>query len=505
MGDYKMVEIPENYFFQMARKEYRCWKTALIREFVQNSVDAGASEIKVSYQDGYLEVTDNGSGMDEDTLTEGLLTLGGSEKAGSSIGGLGKAKEILYFSWPQWSIRTGSCRVDGKGGTYSLSRLKSRFKGTKSTVFLGATFPDLEDYLKAYLNYCSLPGRKVTFNKKPITWGALAEKGEPVTAIEGLGTMYENEAKTRPQVIVQAHGLYMFSSFGPVDRSFIFDITRPSYDCLTANRGGFTGDWQEKFSQLLVTVAIDNQSARLRKEQVLTVAWTQRSGQDKSQLSHEELLESPMGDMAANYFGCNKQDVTQARIHEFMVAHYPVLEVIKDDLSRNVLAADMKQVKANKLLSACINWYRTRFREGFIIVSEEEINTDLIRDLYSKDCLKAAVLWQEIVAEVGEIVEIELGPISSPALGIVISDEIEAQCYDQHLLFNPYHYLGRPWDEIAVRMAVSAVHEYVHYLGNSLHNETFLVQFQALLTNVISQRIKVGDHLNRIKKVRKFK
>ena len=503
MAEYQNVEIPENYFFQMARKEYRCWKTALIREFVQNAVDAGASRIRLTYKDGYLEVRDNGAGMDEETLLENLLTLGGSKKEGQTVGGLGKAKEILYFSWPDWSIRTSDCLVHGKGGTYHLTKEKGRVKGTRSRVYLGEAFPDVIDYLGAYLNYCSLPGVEVTFNKRKITSGALAEKGEAVTTIDGLGTLYENLAHTRPQVVVQAHGLFMFSSHGPLDKSYIFDITRPSYDCLTANRNGFTGDWQDKFNQVLVNVAIETQSARLRKEQVLTVSWNKYEA-DGPPLSHQDLVDSPLGEMAASHLGCRKQDLTKKQIRDFMDAHYPILELVKDDLGQNVLAADMKRLKATKTLSSCLAWYRDRFEEGFLIVSEEEITTSLVRDLYSKDCLKAAVLWQEIVAEVREVVEVELGPVTNPGLGFVISDGIEAQCFDRHLLFNPYCYLDRAWDEVVVRMAVSAVHEFVHYLGQSLHNETFLTQFQALLIEVIGERIKVGDHLSRIRKVRKY-
>jgi hypothetical protein len=503
MAQYQNVEIPENYFFQMARKEYRCWKTALIREFVQNAVDAGASRISITQRNGYLKVEDNGSGMDEGTLLESLLTLGGSKKAVQSVGGLGKAKEILYFSWPEWTIRTSDCLVYGKGGTYNLTKVKDKLNGTRSRIYLGEAFPDVMDYLGAYLNYCSLPEVEVTFNKRKITTGALAEKGDPVTTIDGLGTLYHNKAHPRPQVIVQAHGLFMFSSHGPLDKSYVFDITRPSYDCLTANRNGFTGNWQEKFNQVLVNVAIETQSARLRKEQVLTVAWNKYSKDDGPPLSHRELVESPLGEMAASSLGCRKQDLTQSQLRDFMAEHYPVLELVKDDLGQNVLAADMKRIKANKTLSSCIAWYRERFEEGFILVSEEEITTALVRDLYSKDCLKAAVLWQEIVAEVCEVVEVELGPVTSPGLGIVVADGIEAQCYDRHLLFNPFCYFDRDWDDIAVRMAVSAVHEFVHYLGHSLHNETFITQFQALLIDVIGERISIGDHLSRIRKVRK--
>jgi hypothetical protein len=42
------VAIPSSYFMKMAIIDYSNWKHALIREFFQNSIDAGCTEIHCS-------------------------------------------------------------------------------------------------------------------------------------------------------------------------------------------------------------------------------------------------------------------------------------------------------------------------------------------------------------------------------------------------------------------------------------------------------------------------
>ena len=43
------VAVPKGYFFRMAKLDYEDWQKALPREFFQNSVDAGASNIVVNF------------------------------------------------------------------------------------------------------------------------------------------------------------------------------------------------------------------------------------------------------------------------------------------------------------------------------------------------------------------------------------------------------------------------------------------------------------------------
>jgi hypothetical protein len=228
-------------------------------------------------------------------------------------------------------------------------------------------------------------------------------------------------------------------------------------------------------------------------------------GIDPEPISFHDVLDSEFGDMIASQLGMTKAASAEDHLRDFMENHYPILESVMDGVSLTTLQAGMNRLKATKLLSACLDWYRTCFKEGFVIVSEEEINSNLIQDLYSRDCLKSAVLWKMVIGEVARAVEDLLGKTSRPGLGLIVASDVKAQCYDGYLLFNPYFYWELSWHEAAVKMLMNAVHEYVHYFGQKVHNEPFLLYYQDLLNWVLSERVWLGDHLDRIKKVRKTK
>ncbi|MCK5342356.1 MAG: ATP-binding protein, partial [Candidatus Heimdallarchaeota archaeon] len=109
MNDVAKIVIGSDYFRKNARSDYASpLPFVWIREAMQNSIDAGATEIKISTEGNNITFTDNGCGMDLDVLTHKLLTLGGTKKESGSVGGFGKAKEVLFFSWDEWFIDTGT-------------------------------------------------------------------------------------------------------------------------------------------------------------------------------------------------------------------------------------------------------------------------------------------------------------------------------------------------------------------------------------------------------------
>ena len=108
-------------FFGKVKKDYADWRWAFVREIVSNGVDAGASLVSVEIipvgeKHSQVTVFNNGAPMSRETLVDKLLHLGGSTKdGGSSIGGFGAAKLILYFCHESYVIESGSLRVDGVG------------------------------------------------------------------------------------------------------------------------------------------------------------------------------------------------------------------------------------------------------------------------------------------------------------------------------------------------------------------------------------------------------
>ena len=103
-------------------KEYgETWPEAYWRELVQNSVDAGATQIDL-YMDELGDgnwiagCKDNGTGMSEEVFRNKFLKHGGTTKGEGSdaAGGFGAAKRLLLAPWVQWQIRTGNMVAVGQ-------------------------------------------------------------------------------------------------------------------------------------------------------------------------------------------------------------------------------------------------------------------------------------------------------------------------------------------------------------------------------------------------------
>lgn len=108
------IETPNDYFARSAPRDYAgSVGTALLRELAANAVDAKATEVRFQFTGNRLIVRDNGQGCSAHRVERGLLNLLGSEKEPESIGGFGRAKELIYFSNPAWRIRTQDVEVVG--------------------------------------------------------------------------------------------------------------------------------------------------------------------------------------------------------------------------------------------------------------------------------------------------------------------------------------------------------------------------------------------------------
>lgn len=109
------IIIPNDYFARSAAREYADDAgLALIREFAQNSCDAKAKTVEFTFRAGNeLIVSDDGKGADATTIRERVLTPLESFKDEGSIGGFGKAKELLFFANQSWKIRTRDVEVRG--------------------------------------------------------------------------------------------------------------------------------------------------------------------------------------------------------------------------------------------------------------------------------------------------------------------------------------------------------------------------------------------------------
>jgi len=246
-------------FFISALRDYGDWQEKWWREAIQNAVDAGADTVDcvvtmldeagkptnsyTSARSVEVSCQDNGKGMDEDTMINKFLVLGGTTKrAGEGVGGFGKAKELLLLPWITWHLHSQDVMVEGHGTQYDVRKLGSVRKGTGITVWMPMDrYTKSEDAL-SFIKKCWIPGVRFSVNGEPVR--ANQKVGQVVSELQDkLEVTYKKTSKefSNPTCLVRVRGLYMFDRWVTSDAKgvIIVEVTGPSIQLLTANRDGF--------------------------------------------------------------------------------------------------------------------------------------------------------------------------------------------------------------------------------------------------------------------------
>lgn len=256
------VSIPYGYFLKMAKHDYSNWKKALPREFYQNSIDAGATVIKVSVnkEPRMIEISDDGCGMSLDTIQNKLLVLGGSKKASGSVGAFGKAKELLFFSWPKWEILTRGLRLEGKGPEYSLNKVESDIQGVIARVWI----PEDEDLdavatqFRVVASYMQT-GADIFIDGEPVQCG---KKRGRLARCEEWVDIYQLKAEDSSYAPVRIDGIWMFDKYvGSGHGLLVFELKRSSIEALTSNRDGLKYQWSDLLEPIVEDLLVNKKSA----------------------------------------------------------------------------------------------------------------------------------------------------------------------------------------------------------------------------------------------------
>lgn len=257
------VEVPRDYFLRMAKLDYEDYKKALAREFFQNSVDADSTSIHINFKDDRcIEVVDDGCGMDYDTIKNKLLVLGGSQKRSGNVGAFGKAKEVLYFSWERYEVRTRDLLVKGQGADYTIERVNSWHEGTTSTIWLWED-ENIDSFRWAFQQVaekfqvpCS-----IIINESAVNTSL--KRGRYVRGLS-WADLYVDDSKTNSWYLqVRINGQWMFSTWHGEDDlgELVLEVNRQSTDCLTSNRDALKSEYKGQFQELLKEILLDKQSA----------------------------------------------------------------------------------------------------------------------------------------------------------------------------------------------------------------------------------------------------
>lgn len=288
-------------FFVTALRDYQDWKIRWWREVVQNAVDAKATKVDLAAEqlaDGswVASCTDNGGGMDEDTLLNKFLVLGGTTKEGASgtAGGFGKAKELILLPWLEWWVHSRGVLVHGSGINYTVSRDEEHLPGTRISVRMPADKFTSHSEAIAFVEKCYLPHVDFTVNGKPVLANLVADR--LIEEVPGKAGIFFTQKKDWKQnyLLVRTRRLFMFHEWiQEIEGYLLAEITAPSIEILTANRDGFR-DWQVRraISSLANRIAKDTMSALQEKRGLVRKKYKGVGKFQAARRSEADLLEA---------------------------------------------------------------------------------------------------------------------------------------------------------------------------------------------------------------------
>jgi hypothetical protein len=262
-----LVRIPTSHFVMSAKRQYSDIDSAIIRESIQNSVDAGSTRIEIETGDNFCRVRDNGCGMSSAILESALLTMSGTHKSYSgAIGGFGSAKEILLFQHARYEIKTLDNYVKGSVLEYELTKVDhfQMLQGTEITMYFHESYGYDQDIFlhkaKQFLSKCDIHNVHITINDEIIPPFVVENK---VKDIGDWGHVYcDSSEEENEHLYVRIKGVLMFQYWvgNNIKKKIVIDIVKPSVDILCANRDSFQYYAGEATQKLISEITVDKQS-----------------------------------------------------------------------------------------------------------------------------------------------------------------------------------------------------------------------------------------------------
>jgi hypothetical protein len=260
-------------FFKKAFHDYSDKSWAFAREILQNSIDCGSGTIriwvgKVGTDDDpatHVTVENDGAPMTREIIVDKLLSLGSSGKdfQAGSVGGFGKAKEILYFAHDRYEIESGVCVVKGSGAMYDLGDSNSFRHGTRSDVrWRGDHHHNLRSAFKRFVELCGCAKVKFFLDSEELTPGVVRK--HHVRDLEKDGKVWARVHTTTAfdhQVVVRVGGIPMFSEKCDYRKGLVLELEGASSETLTSNRDSLRWPFAGELSSLITKVAVDRRSA----------------------------------------------------------------------------------------------------------------------------------------------------------------------------------------------------------------------------------------------------
>lgn len=277
----EQIVLPTDHFKKRIQHQYADIPLAIAREVIQNSQDAGASQVTFSVKPNSFQATDDGHGMDLDEFRRFYLTLGGTKKQTGSIGGFGAAKELLSFAWGEWFCKGQGFAVNGRGASTPESEIG---KGMLRGFRVGARDPDLDGYAvgKALIRLVGLSNLdldvyRIVDHSKPneIEQGRTLRSNQVVREFD-FGTLYVHKSEPNGfeqtgQLYIRTKGLYTASEYIGGDYVYYLELTAASSKVLTENRDGLRQHVKQTVQKELQALTRNPREVEKRANPTLTI------------------------------------------------------------------------------------------------------------------------------------------------------------------------------------------------------------------------------------------
>lgn len=457
-------------FFQKVKNDYTNFKFALVREFMQNSVDAkGSTKITFTTNGSTLTVENNGEPMTEDVLVNKFLALGGTTKGAGDIGGFGVAKSLLCFMHKSYQIRTGTLLVTGSGAEYQIQRDLPNYHGTTTIIeFHEGDETDIAYQVAKIASFAQwhgdlyLDGELLSTNH---------HKGKPRLAYSWCNIYTNRLAPGR--MVIRVNGIPMYTRSTSLDKNcVVVELTGDPKTLLTANRDGLRHQYSDALNDFVTKLAVDTKSAFHSPTPVIhhykgrkvgvPQEFNNTAALSRNQAEPEASEDSQ--DTTPNFPVGNRAEVT---------TWVPVSEDLQfnvDFLVKNNTGIKVPQHLTPGTMSA--------YGENLVHV------------------------WREAIIGIMKACNIK-GMVT---LGFIFDEDREAEHYRTEkfghvLLINPSKIntekgvMSNRWNMTANNkwnIISIAAHEMVHYLGRSMHDEGFAGALTDMIGKLLANRKVFG-------------
>jgi hypothetical protein len=299
----KTIAVPKSFFVSERDTVYSDWPSAFWREFLSNSIDAGASRILIRTRQaetgGFtIDIVDNGKGMGRDIVENVYMSLGASSKTQDSggIGGFGRARILTCFSHENYRIRSQNLVVTGEGANYSIRETEKTLKGCAVSVAINPDYARrLHRALPKVLRSCSLrseilldlapfdrDGHSLDFFKDDemirvdetkLKFKGWSRQGKHFRTLEDEISPWadlhvsKGEKALKGRAIIRINGMAMYEEFIASPVQIVVNLaSERAREVLTASRDALRGQFRDPLMKVFTEIASEQKSAFRNKD-----------------------------------------------------------------------------------------------------------------------------------------------------------------------------------------------------------------------------------------------